>query len=151
MNGRFSYLPDHEHATGLYPTVAGAEVNPLALGTLLDSKVASASVSATSTITPNFVIDGLFGFTRQHTYQQPPGPVKCWGAELGIPNACQPPLQRDYALPRIDFAAGTPLRSYGNRVRGDRNTGPAFYSPDPQWEYRAECRPRTRACKLYVW
>jgi hypothetical protein len=134
MNGRFSYLPDHEHATGLYPTVGGAEVNPLALGTLLDSKVASASVSATSTITPNFVIDGLFGFTRQHTYQQPPGPVKCWGAELGIPNACQPPLQRDYALPRIDITNWT---SYGNGIRLNDNTASVFDYLDPQWQYVA--------------
>ena len=51
------------------------------------------------------VVDGLFGFTRQHTYQEPPGPKKCWGAEVGIVNACQPPLQRDYAMPRIDFIA----------------------------------------------
>ena len=137
INGRFSYLPDHEHATGLYPTVGGAEVNPLALGTLLNSKVASASISATSTISSNFVIDGLFGFTRQHTYQQPPGPVKCWGAELGIPNACQPPLQRDYALPRIDFGAGTFWSSYGNGVRVNDNTGSVFDYLDPQWQYVA--------------
>jgi Carboxypeptidase regulatory-like domain/TonB dependent receptor/TonB-dependent Receptor Plug Domain len=134
LNGRFSYLPDHEHATGLYPTIGGAEVNPLALGTLLDSKVASASVSATSTITPNFVIDGLFGFTRQHTYQQPPGPVKCWGAEVGIPNSCQPPLQRDYALPRIDIANWS---SYGNGVRVNDNTGSVFDYLDPQWQFVA--------------
>jgi len=134
MNGRFSYLPDHEHATGLYPTVGGAEVNPLALGTLLDSTVASASISATSTISRTFVIDGLFGFTRQHTYQQPPGPMKCWGQELGIPNACQPPLQRDYALPRIDIANWS---SYGNGVRVNDNTGSVFDYLDPQWQYVA--------------
>ena len=137
MNGRFSYLPDHEHATGLYPTVGGAEVNPLALGTLLDSTVASASISATSTISSNFVVDGLFGFTRQHTYQQPPGPVKCWGQELGIPNACQPPLQRDYVLPRIDFGAGTFWSSYGNGVRVNDNTGSVFDYLDPQWQFVA--------------
>ena len=28
-------------------------------------------------------IDGLFGFTRQHTYQEPPGKGTCWGDEGG--------------------------------------------------------------------
>jgi hypothetical protein len=131
MNGRFSYLPDHEHADGLY---GGSGTNPLALGTLLNSNVASSSISATSTISSNFVIDGLFGFTRQHTYQQPPGPVKCWGTEVGIPNACQPPLQRDYALPRIDI---TNWSSYGNGIRTNDNTASVFDYLDPQWQYVA--------------
>ena len=78
--------------------------NPLALGTILDSNVSSAAISATHIVSSNFVVDGLFGFTRQHTYQQPPGKGTCWGEQVGILNACQPPLQRDYSMPRVDIA-----------------------------------------------
>lgn len=132
LNGRVSYLPAKEHASGLYPTVGGAEVNPLALGTTLDSNVSSGAVSATSILSSNFVIDGLFGFTRQHTFQLPPGPKTCWGVEVGIRNACQPPLQRDYSLPRIDIAGWS---SYGNGVRNNDNTGSVFDYLDPQWQW----------------
>lgn len=132
LNGRISYLPADELATGLYPVVGSEEVNPLALGTTLDSNVSSGAVSATAILSPTFVVDGLFGFTRQHTYQQPPGPQTCWGAEVGIPNACQPPLQRDYAMPRIDIAGWS---SYGNGVRGNDNTGSVFDYLDPQWQW----------------
>ncbi len=130
LNGRFSYLPAHEHAGGLYPGV-GQEFNPLALGTTLSSNVSSSSITATSILTPNFVVDGIFGFTRQHTYQEPPGPKTCWGAELGIPNSCQPG-QRDYVLPRLDIAGWS---SYGNGVRVNDNTGSVFDYLDPQYQF----------------
>ena len=45
LNGRFSYLPASELAAGLY---GPAGENPLALGTVLDSNVSSAAVSATT-------------------------------------------------------------------------------------------------------
>lgn len=132
INGRFSYLPADEHAWGLYPGV-GQEFNPLALGTTLDSNVTSSSITATSILTPTFVVDGIFGFTRQHTYQEPPGPKTCWGEELGIPNSCQPG-QRDYVLPRIDF--GNQLwSSYGNGTRVNDNTGSVFDYLDPQYQW----------------
>ena len=111
----------------------GGEFNPLALGTTLDSNVSSSSVTATAILSNNFVVDGVFGFTRQHTYQQPPGPVTCWGEELGIPNSCQPG-QRDYVLPRIDI---TGWSSYGNGVRPNDNTGSVFDYLDPQYQYVA--------------
>lgn len=129
LNGRFSYLPASELAAGLY---GEAGVNPLALGTILDSNVSSAALSATSIVSSNFVIDGLFGFTRQHTYQEPPGKGKCWGQEVGIVNACQPPLQRDYAMPRVDIAGWS---SYGNGIRVNDNTASVFDYLDPQWQW----------------
>jgi hypothetical protein len=132
LNGRISYLPASELAAGLYGDEPG--VNPLALGTLLDSNVSSAAVSATSIMSSNFVIDGLFGFTRQHTYQEPPGPKTCWGAEVGIVNACQPPLSRDYAMPRIDIALPA-WSSYGNGIRVNDNTASVFDYLDPQWQW----------------
>ena len=129
LNGRFSYLPANENASGLYPGVGG-EFNPLALGTKLDSNVSSSSVTATAVLSNNFVIDGIFGFTRQHTYQEPPGPATCWGEELGIPNSCQPG-QRDNVLPRLDIAGWS---SYGNGVRPNDNTGSLFDYLDPQYQ-----------------
>jgi hypothetical protein len=129
LNGRFSYLPANENVAGLY---GPAGENPLALGTILDSNVSSAAISATNIVSSNFVIDGLFGFTRQHTYQEPPGRGTCWGAEVGILNACQPPLQRDYAMPRVDISGWS---SYGNGIRGNDNTGSVFDYLDPQWQW----------------
>lgn len=130
INGRFSYLPAHENASGLYPGVGG-EFNPLALGTTLDSNVSSSSITATSILTSNFVVDGIFGFTRQHTYQEPPGPKTCWGEEVGIPGSCQPG-QRDYVLPRIDINGWS---SYGNGTRVNDNTGSVFDYLDPQYQW----------------
>jgi hypothetical protein len=130
LNGRFSYLPANEHAWGLYPGV-GQEFNALALGTTLNSNVTSSSITATSILTPSFVIDGIFGFTRQHTYQEPPGPKTCWGQEVGIPNSCQPG-QRDYVLPRIDINGWS---SYGNGTRVNDNTGSLFDYLDPQYQW----------------
>jgi hypothetical protein len=132
MNGRLSYLPESELAGGLYGDAGG--VNPLAVGTLLDSNISSAAVSVTHITSANFVIDGLFGFTRQHTYQQPPGDPQCWGSVVGIVNACQPPLQRDYAMPRVDIALPS-WSSYGNGIRVNDNTGSVFDYLDPQWQW----------------
>ena len=129
LNGRFSYLPANELAAGLY---GPAGENPLALGTTLDSNVSSAALSATHIVGSNFVIDGLFGFTRQHTYQEPPGKGTCWGDVVGIRNACQPPLQRDYAMPRIDISGWS---SYGNGIRNNDNTASVFDYLDPQWQW----------------
>jgi outer membrane receptor protein involved in Fe transport len=129
LNGRFSYLPASELAAGLY---GPAGENPLALGTTLDSNVSSAALSATHIASSNFVIDGLFGFTRQHTYQEPPGKGTCWGDVVGIRNACQPPLQRDYAMPRVDISGWS---SYGNGIRGNDNTASVFDYLDPQWQW----------------
>ena len=131
LNGRFSYLPASELAAGLY---GPAGENPLALGTILDSNVSSAAISATNIVSSNFVIDGLFGFTRQHTYQEAPGKGTCWGDVVGIKNACQPPLQRDYAMPRVDIIPNS-WSSYGNGIRVNDNTASVFDYLDPQWQW----------------
>jgi hypothetical protein len=132
LNGRFSYLPANELAAGLY---GPAGENPLALGTILDSNVSSAAISATNIVSSNFVIDGLFGFTRQHTYQEAPGKGTCWGDVVGIRNACQPPLQRDYSMPRIDIGPPNTWSSYGNGIRVNDNTASVFDYLDPQWQW----------------
>ena len=102
MNGRFSYLPASELAGGAVWRRRG--VNPLALGTMLDSNISSAAVSATNIVSSNFVIDGLFGFTRQHTYQQAPGEGHVLGSGGGHPE-------------RVSAAAAARLRHAAGRHR----------------------------------
>ncbi len=133
LNGRLSYLPASELAAGLYGDEAGRQ-SPRAryrprLGCQQCRRLRDVD-SCRRTLS----IDGLFGFTRQHTYQQPPGPEKCWGAEVGIVNACQPPLQRDYAMPRIDIFTPS-WSSYGNGIRVNDNTASVFDYLDPQWQW----------------
>ena len=53
---------------------------------------------------------------------------------VGIVNACQPPLQRDYAMPRVDIALPS-WSSYGNGIRVNDNTGSVFDYLDPQWQW----------------
>jgi hypothetical protein len=124
--GRFSFLPDSENASGNYPT-SGTALNPLSLGTTLDSTVISGSVGATYALSSTFVLDGVFGLTRQHTQQSPPGSNQCWGTVLGIPNSCQTPLQRDIAVPVLNISGYT---AYGNTV----NTSSVFDYLDPQYQ-----------------
>jgi len=118
VNSRVSYLPNVENNSGIFPSPDGARYNPLSIGRLFDSNVRSASWSATTILSPNFVVDGVAGFTRQHTNVEPEGPKDtCWGAEFGIPNACQPPFSRDRATPLINITGwaslgNSPMRDY---------------------------------------
>ncbi len=134
--GRFSYLPDSETTSGYYPGAAGS--NPLSLGTVSSASVLSTSVGGTYIVRPNFLVDGVVGFTRQHTQQHPPGAQQCWGEVLGIANACQPPGQRDIALPVFNLSNATCGQfctglwtGYGNTV----NTSSVFDYLDPQYDY----------------
>ena len=66
--------------------------------------------------------------------RKPPGKGTCWGDVVTIKNACQPPLQRDYAMPRVDIF--TPSWSwYGNGIRVNDNTASVFDYLDPQWQW----------------
>lgn len=122
ITGRYSYLPDNEKSQGNY----GPSVNPLALGLIGTAGVISTTGAATYVLKPNFVIDGLFGFTRQHTQQHPDGPVQCWGAQAGIPNACYTGA-RDYAFTKMTITGWTSLGG-----------SPSFYDYlDPQYEWTA--------------
>ena len=118
VSSRVSYLPNVENNSGIFPSPDGARYNPLSIGRLFDSNVRSASWSATTILSSNFVVDGVAGFTRQHTNVEPEGPKdKCWGAEFGIPNACQPPFSRDRATPVINISGwaslgNSPMRDY---------------------------------------
>jgi hypothetical protein len=77
----------------------------------------SAVWSATAVLSHNFVVDGIFGFTNQHTTVVPEGPVKCSGDELGILNSCPKPFSRDYATPQLTITGwaspgNSPTRDY---------------------------------------
>ena len=72
-------------------------------------------------------MDGVVGLTRQHTTQAPIGPNTCWGEKLGIANSCNPPGQRDTALPNIVL---TGFSSYGNTTY----LSSLFDYLDPQYE-----------------
>src|SRR5438876_17925 len=92
VNARMSYIPNVEHPTGIFPDPGGAQYNPISIGRQQNSTVASGSWSATTILSPTFVVDGVFGFTRAHQKVGPEGPVDtCWGDVFGIPNSCPRP------------------------------------------------------------
>ncbi len=104
VNARISGLHDDMNSASLYPALNGREINPLSLGTDLNAKIFSYSLAATTTLTPNLVMDVVGGATTPHTYQQPNGPEQCWADIYGIPNACQ---ARDWALPQMEITGFT--------------------------------------------
>ncbi len=108
--GRSGFAPSHETASGYY---LGSTPNPLSLGGYGSGNVLTASVGATYSITPSLIVDGVGGFTVQHTTQVPLGPNTCWGSSFGVANSCQPPGNRDTALPNMVL---TGFSSYGNTV-----------------------------------
>jgi hypothetical protein len=110
VNGRISYLRNHENSHGIYPSVDGAQYNPLSIGRLWQAKVASRSVGATSILAPNLVVDGVWGYTPSHSWVEPEGPKDCWGDAFAIPHACQLPYSRDRQTPSISngFSMVTP-------------------------------------------
>jgi Carboxypeptidase regulatory-like domain/TonB dependent receptor len=120
---RIGFAPSHETASGYYP----GQLNPLSLGGLGTGNIFTVSVGATYTISPHLIVDGVVGLTRQHTTQEPIGPSTCWGEHLGIANSCNPPGQRDTALPNIVL---TGFSSYGNTTY----LSSLFDYLDPQYE-----------------
>ena len=86
LNNRVSWLTSRQNSHGIFPSLDGAEYNPLSVGRLWRANITSGSVLATSIISPTFVVDGVFGYTPYHSWVEPEGPVQCWAAEFGIPN-----------------------------------------------------------------
>ena len=105
--GRSGFAPSHETASGYYP----GKLNPLSLGGYGTGNVLTVSIGATYSLTPSLIVDGVGGFTVQHTTQVPLGSGSCWGAYFGIANSCQPPGNRDTALPNMVL---TGFSSLGN-------------------------------------
>ena len=129
LNNRLSWLSSRQNSHGIFPSLDGAEYNPLSIGRLWRANITSGSILATSILSPTFVIDGVFGYTPYHSWVEPEGPVKCWGDEFAIPNACQPPRSRDRATPQFNmggWALATPsqMRDYAdNQIQWSANAG----------------------------
>jgi hypothetical protein len=130
LNHRLSWLTSRQNSHGIFPSLDGAEYNPLSVGRLWQANITSGSLMATSILSPTFVVDGVFGYTPYHSWVEPEGPTdECWGNHFGIPNACQPPYSRDRAVPM--FNAGnwtlvTPsqFRDYAdNQIQWSGNAG----------------------------
>ena len=71
LNGRFSYLPANENVAGpvwRQRARTRSRSAPFSIRTSAAPRFPRRNI-----VSSNFVIDGLFGFTRQHTYQEPPG------------------------------------------------------------------------------
>jgi hypothetical protein len=130
LNNRVSWLTSRQNSHGIFPSLDGAEFNPLSVGRLWQANITSGSVLATSILSPTFVVDGVFGYTPYHSWVGPEGPEdECWGAHFAIPNACQPPRSRDRAAPMFNmggWSVVTPsqMRDYAdNQIQFSGNAG----------------------------
>jgi Carboxypeptidase regulatory-like domain/TonB dependent receptor len=130
LNNRLSWLTSRQNSHGIFPSLDGAEYNPLSIGRLWQANITSGSVLATSIISPTFVVDGVFGYTPYHSWVGPEGPEdECWGSHYNIPNACQPPRSRDRAAPQFNMGGWglvTPsqMRDYAdNQIQWSANAG----------------------------
>jgi hypothetical protein len=121
LNTRLSYIPNVEHPTGIFPDPDGAKYNPISIGRQQNSDVKSSSFSATSILSANLVVDGVFGFTRAHQKVGPEGPTDtCWGDVFQIPNSCPRPaglLSLDRSTPSFTMGSwaalgNSPMRDY---------------------------------------
>jgi hypothetical protein len=122
LNARFGWLPSWERQTSILPPADGSSFNPLSQGREWHSRVNSHAVSATSILSPSFVVDGLFAFTKHNVHVFPPE-HQCAGDIVGIPHACQPPNSLDTAFPNFNVT-GWLLNSL-SQVRD---------YVDPQWQ-----------------
>ena len=130
LNNRVSWLTSRQNSHGIFPSLDGAEYNPLSVGRLWQANITSGSVLATSILSPTLVVDGVFGYTPYHSWVGPEGPEdECWGDHFAIPNACQPPRSRDRAAPQFNmggWALVTPsqMRDYAdNQMQFSGNAG----------------------------
>ena len=119
LNARIGYLPSWERSSPILPTISGTGDNELAQGRFWHSRINSDSVAFTSILSPTFVVDGVFGFTKHNVHVFPPN-NNCLGEYFGLPNACQPPNSLD-TVPIFTVGAGglswlltgsSPVRDY---------------------------------------
>ena len=97
----------------------------MSLDRIITANVTSSTGAATYILSPTFVIDGLFGFTRQHTQERPDGPDQCWGDMFNLPNSCTPGQR----------LKGTPLFRINNWTT--LGGGQTYDYLDPQFQYTA--------------
>jgi hypothetical protein len=123
FNARIGYLKDNELTAGVYPIVSGS-LNPASAPLTNKASVWTGTVAATYTLTPNLLIDGLYGLTRQHTLQYS-GTGACYATQIGIPGDCQPG-QRDPGQTQMIFSAGYSTIGLGGNLT-------EYY--DPQYQF----------------
>ena len=130
LNNRLSWLTSRQNSHGIFPSLDGAEYNPLSVGRLWRANITSGSVLATSILSPN--VRGRRR-VRLHAVSQL-GRAGRTGSSAGatefaIPNACQPPRSRDRAAPTFNmggWALATPsqMRDYAdNQIQWSANAG----------------------------
>jgi hypothetical protein len=120
VNARLGYATSIEDSSPILPSVDSGP-NSIQQGRIWDSTVHSHSVAVTRIVSPTFVVDGVFGFTRTDMLARP-HTADCWGETFGIKNSCQAPLSRSTAIPTIN--ASTWTLTGGGEPRAYR---------DPQW------------------
>jgi Carboxypeptidase regulatory-like domain/TonB dependent receptor len=128
--GRFSFL----HYADSTPTVFGDKLVGRPIGGSSNpghgtGETYSSTVGGSYTVTPTFVIDAYFGFTKQGTSSEPPGLGKNIGSEvLGIPGTNGPRA----------FESGWPQFNFdGFATVGVDNNFVPYYRHDPQYQYVA--------------
>ncbi len=128
--GRFSFL----HYSDITPTVFGDTLVGRPIGGSSNSghghgETYSSTFGGSYTVTPTFIIDAYFGFTRQGTASEPPGLGKNVGSDvLGIPGT-NGSRQFESGWPEFDFA--------GFATVGIDNNFMPYYRHDPQYQYVA--------------
>ena len=115
---RADQRPARRHEFGV--AVSGAqrqESTRFSLGANLSAKIFSYSLAATTTLTPNLVMDVVGGATTPHAYQQPNGPEQCWADIYGIGMPARPGTGRCPRMESRDSRARRHVRRDAGRLR----------------------------------
>jgi len=111
VNGRIGYLNNSEEAAGNYPLPSGSTVNPASANINDTGNVFTSTIAANYTVTPNLLVDGLYGLTWSHTLHTKGDNGACYGAPLGIPGSCQ---GRDPGQPGMNITGYTVVGNNAN-------------------------------------
>ena len=68
LNNRLSWLTSRQNSHGIFPSVDGAEYNPLNVGRLWRAKITSGSSARHLDHSPTIVVDGVSGYTPYHSW-----------------------------------------------------------------------------------
>lgn len=126
--GRFSFL----HYSDFTPTVFGEHLVGRPIGGSSNSghghgETYSSTFGGTYTVSPRFIVDAYFGFTRQGTNSEQPGLGKNVGSDiLGIPGT-NGSRKFESGWPEFDFD--------GFATVGIDNNFMPYYRHDPQYQY----------------
>lgn len=106
FTGRYNYHPYKV----LYPSSPAAILFNVSGGDYAYGQTTATTVAATYIVTPNFVIDGSWGYTRSNEFQVPPDDnVKYGASTLGIPGVNLSSLPIGGGIPQFNFSTYTSL------------------------------------------